>query len=166
MQFFAEKAQEETVASAEEMESALDEKEGKVLKGKVLLVEDNEINIEIAMRILESFGLQIDVAENGQAAVDLFKTSRPGTYAAILMDIQMPILTGYEAAEKIRTEEFATGGRVPIVAMTADAFSAAKQRCLAVGMDDYITKPIHPTVLKNTLLKWIGKTSVGMDERN
>mgnify|MGYP003590318089 CR=1 FL=1 len=166
VQFFAEKAQEETVASAEEMESALDEKEGKVLKGKVLLVEDNEINIEIAMRILESFGLQIDVAENGQAAVDLFKTSRPGTYAAILMDIQMPILTGYEAAEKIRTEEFATGGRVPIVAMTADAFSAAKQRCLAVGMDDYITKPIHPTVLKNTLLKWIGKTSVGMDERN
>ena len=55
---------------------------------------------------------------------------------------------------------------MPIVAMTADAFSAAKQRCLAVGMDDYITKPIHPTVLKNTLLKWIGKTSVGMDERN
>lgn len=156
VEFFAEKAEEK----AEEQQCASKGSKEKVLTGRVLLAEDNEINVEIAMRILESFGLEIDVAENGQAAVDLFRASCPGTYDAILMDIQMPFLTGYEAAERIRIEERSRGGCVPIIAMTADAFSAARQRCIEVGMNDYITKPIHPKLLKDTLLKWMEKADV------
>jgi signal transduction histidine kinase/ABC-type amino acid transport substrate-binding protein/ActR/RegA family two-component response regulator len=126
---------------------------GPVLQGHVLLAEDNEINAEIAARLLESIGITLDTAENGRRALELFRESAPGRYKAILMDLQMPLMDGYEAAERIRALDRPDARTIPIIAMTADAFSAAMERCRQAGMDDYITKPVDPEQLKAVLLK-------------
>ncbi len=121
----------------------------KQLQGaRILLVEDNLINQQIAREIMENIGLVLDIANNGEEAVAVVNTVQ---FEAVLMDIQMPIMDGYEATRLIREKQ----SELPIIAMTAHAMSGDKEKCLAVGMNDYITKPIDETVLWHTLGKWI-----------
>jgi len=129
--------------------------EGRTLSGTVLLAEDNPINAEIARRILRSMGLETVHAENGREAVDAFAAAPPGTFAAVLMDIQMPIMDGYEATLGIRALLRPDAGEIPVIAMTADAFSAALEHSRAVGMTGYTTKPIDPDRLRAELEKVI-----------
>ena len=124
------------------------------LSGRILLAEDNEINAEITKRILDAFGMAADWAENGALAAERFAQADPGTYQAILMDIQMPIMDGYEATKVIRASDHKEAKTIPIIALTADAFQDAIDRAYQAGMDDYITKPIEPAQLKQVLLKW------------
>ncbi len=111
---------------------------------RVLLVEDNEINRRVALGLLRSRGHQAVVAENGQQAVD---TLAQQEFDVVLMDMQMPVMDGYEATAAIRHREHQTGGHIPIVAMTAEALKGDRERCLSVGMDDYVSKPISPAEL-------------------
>lgn len=117
---------------------------------KVLLVEDNEINQEIASEILKLFGMTVDLAQNGQEAVD--KVRANGEYSAVLMDIQMPIVDGYEATRMIRQD--ARFDSLPIIAMTANAMDTDRLACRQAGMDEHIGKPFDPTSLKRVLEKW------------
>lgn len=110
----------------------------------ILLVEDNPINQRITQLMLEPLVKRIEVARNGKEALDMFGTSR---YDLILMDVQMPVMNGLVAAEKIRRLEMSTHLHVPIIAITANAMLGDKEQCLAVGMDDYISKPIEPDLL-------------------
>ncbi|MGN1404798.1 MAG: response regulator [Erysipelotrichaceae bacterium] len=127
---------------------SLNEKE--VFKGKkVLLVEDNELNREIATEILKSYGLEIEEAENGQLAVD--KLQNKNDYDIVLMDIQMPIMDGYEATDHIRK----LGLNIPIVAMTANAFDEDRAKALNAGMNDFISKPINTAELLSVLEKFL-----------
>jgi CheY-like chemotaxis protein len=127
----------------------------KPLKGNILLVEDNEINVEIAKRFLAVLGLSVVTAENGKAALTTFEESKPHTYQAILMDIQMPIMNGYEATQAIRQLKREDATTIPIIAMTADAFSTAIEHAKQVGMNDYITKPIDVAKLRETLAHYL-----------
>ena len=108
----------------------------------VLLVEDNALNLEIATMILEENGLKVDTASDGDIAVEKFKAAEKGTYDFILMDIQMPRVNGYEATRQIRVWE-SEGERIPIIALTANAFVEDKQLAFDAGMDDFLTKPIR-----------------------
>ncbi|MCU0379051.1 MAG: response regulator [Bacteroidales bacterium] len=110
----------------------------------ILLVEDNPINQRITQLMLEPLVKSIEIARNGKEALDMFGTSR---YDLILMDVQMPVMNGLVAAEKIRRLEMSTHLHVPIIAITANAMLGDKEQCLAVGMDDYISKPIEPDLL-------------------
>ena len=112
----------------------------------VLLVEDHDINRAIATRILERSGYRVTPAENGQIAVELFHT---GTFDIILMDIQMPVLDGYQATARIRASE--GGTKIPIIALTAHAVKGDREKCLAAGMDDYLTKPLDRQSLLDKL---------------
>ena len=123
------------------------------LSGKVILAEDNVINTEIAKRILKALGLDVVHAENGMAALKIFEASKENEFFTILMDIQMPIMNGYEATEKIRALKRTDAKTIPIIAMTADAFSAAIEHSRAVGMTNYITKPLDIAKLKLCLEK-------------
>lgn len=114
------------------------------LSGKILLAEDNEINTEIAVRILDDFGLNVTCAANGEQAVSAFEKSAPGEFALILMDLQMPVMNGYEAAKKIRSSNRSDSSAIPIFALTADAFAEAAEKCKKVGMNGQIVKPIEP----------------------
>jgi CheY-like chemotaxis protein len=116
----------------------------------VLLVEDNVINQQVATELLQSVGLQVDIANNGQEAVEAVGKS---DYDIILMDIQMPVMSGYEATSLIRKD--ARFKDLPIVAMTAHAMSGMKNECLEKGMNDYVSKPIDPAQLFSVLTKWI-----------
>jgi signal transduction histidine kinase/DNA-binding response OmpR family regulator/HPt (histidine-containing phosphotransfer) domain-containing protein len=118
---------------------------------QVLLVEDNEINQQVAMEILQGAGLNVTVASDGQEGVEAAKQDQ---YDAILMDIQMPVMDGYTASRKIRNLKSETR-KVPIIAMTAHAMSGDEQKSLDAGMNDHVTKPIDPDQLFATLLKWI-----------
>lgn len=115
------------------------------LSGKILLVEDNEINREIAGRMLSHWGFDVEYAEDGLEALEKFKLSGPGEYDAILMDIQMPVLNGYDSTIKIRALDRKDSKKIPIIAMYADAFYEAIQRAHDVGMNDFVTKPINPS---------------------
>jgi signal transduction histidine kinase/HPt (histidine-containing phosphotransfer) domain-containing protein/ActR/RegA family two-component response regulator len=118
----------------------------------VLLVEDNEVNRQIATELLASVGASVDVAVNGAEAVAHMRQSAPGTYAAVLMDLQMPVMDGFQATRELRLDErFAS---LPIIAMTAYALNEERERCLEAGMNDHVTKPIEPQVLFRTLIKW------------
>ena len=125
--------------------------ENAVLTGRVLLAEDHPINMEIALRLLESFGLTPDAAENGAKAVEQFETAAPGTYRAILMDIQMPVMNGYEAARAIRALDRPDAKTIPIIAMTADAYAEDVARAKAAGMNAHVAKPLDPALLRRTL---------------
>jgi PAS domain S-box-containing protein len=115
-----------------------------------LLVEDNDLNQEVAAELLKEIGFRVDIAGDGAIALD--KAAR-SDYDVILMDLQMPVMDGVEATEKLRQNpKFAT---TPIIAMTASATSADREKCLVAGMNDHIPKPIEPLVLRNTLLKWL-----------
>jgi PAS domain S-box-containing protein len=117
---------------------------------RVLLVEDEPVNQEVARDMIEEIGWGVDVAGNGAEAVEL--ASR-GAYDVILMDMQMPVMNGLEATRRIR--QFEAGRSVPILAMTANAFHDDRQACLAAGMNDFLSKPVSPDRLFNTLLKWV-----------
>jgi two-component system sensor histidine kinase/response regulator len=119
---------------------------------RILVVEDNAANLKLSVRLVERLGYRADVAGNGAEAVSILER---GSYDAVLMDCQMPELDGYEATKLIRKNE--TGGRrVPIIAMTAAALSGDRERCLAAGMDDYISKPIKLHVVAAVLERWLG----------
>jgi signal transduction histidine kinase/ActR/RegA family two-component response regulator len=123
------------------------------LSGKLLLAEDNEINREIAGRMLSHWGFDVEYAEDGLEALEKFKLSDPGEYGAILMDIQMPVLNGYDSTLKIRALDRRDSKSIPIIAMTADAFYDVVQKAHDVGMNDFITKPISPAELLEALKK-------------
>ncbi|MFN8095670.1 MAG: response regulator [Vicinamibacteria bacterium] len=117
----------------------------------LLVAEDNEVNQKVAVRILEKLGFSVEVAENGREAVEACERSR---YDAVLMDVQMPEMDGFEATRRIREAE---GGarRTPIVAMTANAMKGDREKCLAAGMDDYVSKPITPKDVEAVLTRWV-----------
>ena len=116
----------------------------KVLEGKrFLAAEDNELNSEILVELLDMYGSQCDVAENGQIAVETFEKSPQGYYDGILMDIQMPVMNGYEATKAIRNSAHPDAKTIPIIAMTANAFSEDISNSLNAGMDAHIAKPMN-----------------------
>ncbi len=126
------------------------------LTGRVfLLAEDNDINAEIATMILEESGARVEWAEDGKLAAEMFAASAEGYYDAVLMDLRMPNMNGIEAAETIRAMKRADAGRIPIIAMTADAFAEDAQKCLAAGMNAHLTKPIDIPQLHRTLMKYL-----------
>ena len=117
----------------------------------ILLVEDNELNREIAEEILKQYGFLVDIAENGAVAVEKVKNSAPGTYDLVLMDIQMPVMNGYEATEQIRALEDPALAKIRILAMTANAFDEDRKQALKCGMDGFLSKPIVMEELIRTL---------------
>lgn len=122
---------------------------------KVLLVEDNELNMEIASELLKFVNLQVEHAENGKVAVDLFRNSKEKEYALIFMDIQMPLMNGYDAARCIRSSEHPAAGTIPIIAMTANAFNDDVQAAFDAGMNGHLAKPIDVEVLYKTIARYI-----------
>ncbi len=120
---------------------------------RILLVEDNELNREIARYILEDINIIVDEAANGSECVDMLLKAPAGCYAAVLMDIQMPVMDGYTATREIRNIENKRIAGVPIIAMTANAFAEDRQKCLEVGMDGHISKPIDIAKLEQELAK-------------
>ncbi len=144
----------------EENEGAVRERDTNlsILKGKrILVVEDVEINAEIAAKLLEKQGMLPDVAENGKIAVDCFLNHPVGYYDCILMDIQMPVMNGLEAADAIRSLSKSDSTTVPILAMTADAFSDDVRKSFEHGMNDHLTKPIDPRALYRAIAYWVDK---------
>jgi CheY-like chemotaxis protein/HPt (histidine-containing phosphotransfer) domain-containing protein len=115
---------------------------------KILLAEDGKANQIMAVGLLTKWGHEVTVAENGQEAVQRWQA---GSFDAILMDVQMPVLDGFDATRRIREIEGERGGRIPIVAMTARAMKGDRERCLAVGMDDYVSKPVRKPELYRAL---------------
>lgn len=137
---------------------------------KILLVEDNLVNQKVACGLLKKIGLTADIAGNGQIALD--KTTET-KYDIVLMDCQMPIMSGYEATEAIRSNEENTNKHLTIIAMTANAMEGDKEKCFAAGMDDYLPKPVKLEVLKEVLEKWLNLNKEnqlseerGMDEES
>ena len=118
----------------------------------VLLTEDNELNMEIAEFVLQNEGAVVTKAWNGQKAVDIFRKSRPGEFDAILMDIMMPVMNGYEAAKMIRSLDREDAKVIPIIAMTANAFTEDKMRAKEAGMDEHIAKPVDGKLLVKVIM--------------
>ena len=128
------------------------------LKGKhILLVEDNELNQEIARELLEESGFKVSTASDGTAAVDIMSNAKPGDYDLILMDIQMPRMNGYEASRAIRSLPDKAVNSIPIVAMTANAFQEDRQNALDAGMNDHVAKPIDVDALLQVLTEQLSK---------
>ena len=128
----------------------------KCLRGtRILLTEDNDLNAEIATELLQEEGCTVDRAKDGVECVDMLEKAANGTYQLILMDIQMPVMNGYDAARKIRRLDDPQKANIPIIAMTANAFTEDKQAALDVGMNDHIAKPINMNVLVPTLRKYL-----------
>ncbi|MDE6433250.1 MAG: response regulator [Lachnospiraceae bacterium] len=140
-----------SVIHKEDMKEKGKTKSEKLYKGRILLVEDIEINQEIAVAILTEAGFSVEVAENGQVALDMLKEAQSGYYQLVLMDIQMPVMNGYEATKAIRSLENSEVSSIPIFAMSANAFEEDRQEALKCGMNGHIAKPIDVKVLLNTL---------------
>jgi CheY-like chemotaxis protein len=119
---------------------------------RVLLVEDNPVNLEVALALLENSGCEVDTASNGVEALESYEA---GEYGVIFMDCQMPEMDGFEAAAEIRRRELGSGRRVPIIALTASAIEGDREQCLAAGMDDYLPKPFTATQMRSALLSWL-----------
>ena len=143
-------AEDRFVSSAEQAEK--DEPAGNVLKGmRFLCAEDNELNAEILMELLKIEGAECTICENGKRVLEAFEQSAPGDYDMILMDVQMPVMNGYEATKAIRGSSHELAMTIPIIAMTANAFSEDIQHSLAAGMNAHVSKPIEMKVLEKTI---------------
>ncbi|MCI9212173.1 MAG: response regulator [Ruminococcus sp.] len=134
----------------EELEQE-DTKQPEFRTGRILLAEDNELNQEIAEAILGDAGFEVEIAENGQIAVDMLNKAEPGYYQLVLMDVQMPVMNGYEATREVRSLDNPEIANIPILAMTANAFEEDKQAALRCGMNGHIAKPIDIDNLFGTL---------------
>lgn len=122
---------------------------------KILLAEDNDLNAEIAVELLQEEGCTVDRAKDGVECVDMLEKAANGTYQLILMDIQMPVMNGYDAAKKIRRMDDPQKADIPIIAMTANAFSEDRQAALDAGMNDHLSKPINMSILVPTIQKYL-----------
>jgi signal transduction histidine kinase/DNA-binding response OmpR family regulator len=122
---------------------------------RVLLVEDNDLNVEIAQEILQSMGLIVDVRENGQEAIEALLAQEPKYYQCVLMDVQMPVMNGYEATMQIRKERRKDLQDIKILAMTADAFAEDVRKAMDAGMNGHIAKPLQIESLRQTLRRWL-----------
>ena len=143
-------AEDRFVSSAEQAEK--DEPAGNVLKGmRFLCAEDNELNAEILMELLKIGGAECTICENGKRVLEAFEQSAPGDYDMILMDVQMPVMNGYEATKAIRRSSHELAKTIPIIAMTANAFSEDIQHSLAAGMNAHVSKPVEMKVLEKTI---------------
>lgn len=130
--------------------------EENILSGKhFLIAEDNEINAEIIIELLKLEGATCEIVSNGEKAVERFKSSKVDEFNAIFMDIQMPVMNGYEATKIIRSLDKSNAKTIPIIAMTANAFSEDIKDALNVGMNAHISKPINMKMLKNTVGKYL-----------
>ena len=146
------------IASQEETQAKRDttSSDKKSLRGiKILLTEDNDLNAEIAAELLQEEGCTVERAKDGVECVDMLEKAANGTYQLILMDIQMPVMNGYDAAKKIRRMEDPQKADIPIIAMTANAFSEDRQEALDAGMNDHVAKPINMNVLVPTIRKYL-----------
>ena len=143
-------AEDRFVSSAEQAEK--DEPAGNVLKEmRFLCAEDNELNAEILMELLKIEGAECTICENGKRVLEAFEQSAPGDYDMILMDVQMPVMNGYEATKAIRRSSHELAKTIPIIAMTANAFSEDIQHSLAAGMNAHVSKPVEMKVLEKTI---------------
>ena len=121
------------------------------------MVEDNEVNTEIEVELLENLGFIMDTAENGSIAVEKVRVSRPGDYALILMDIQMPVMDGYEAARSIRAMDNPHQASLPIVALSANAFDEDRRMSMESGMNAHLAKPLDVTELLKLIWKILSR---------
>ena len=143
-------AEDRTVALAAQEET--DEQDGNILQGmRFLCAEDNEINAEILTELLKIEGAECIICENGEEILNAFEQSVPGDYDMILMDVQMPVMNGYEATKAIRRSSHELAKKIPIIAMTANAFSEDIQHSLAAGMNAHVSKPVEMRVLEKTI---------------
>ena len=149
------------IASKEEVygnQNTMKPPEIHTIKGtRILLVEDNELNAEIAKTVLEDVGALITRVEDGQQAVELFEEKPAGTFDAILMDLMMPVMDGYTATKKIRSSERSDAKTIPIIAMTANAFQEDAEKCIAVGMNAHLAKPLDIEKVKTTICHLVKK---------
>ena len=143
-------AEDRTVALAAQEE--IDEQDGNILQGmRFLCAEDNELNAEILTELLKIEGAECTICENGEEILKAFEQSAPGDYDMILMDVQMPVMNGYEATKAIRRSSHELAKKIPIIAMTANAFSEDIQHSLAAGMNAHVSKPVEMRVLEKTI---------------
>lgn len=125
----------------------------KQFNAHILVVEDNKVNQRVAQGMLEKFGVDVDLAANGEEAMSLLEQ---GSYDLIFMDCQMPVLNGFETTRKIRDQESKVNNHaIPIIAMTANALQGDRNRCIASGMDDYISKPVRASKVQQMLEQWL-----------
>lgn len=127
---------------------------------RLLVADDNPVNQQVALRMLEKLGCKADIAVNGEEAVDMHADA---CYDLILMDCEMPKLDGFQATEKIRAAE-RTGQHTPIIALTACTAQGEREQCLAAGMDDFLSKPIRPQILRETLARWLPQVAAAVEE--
>jgi CheY-like chemotaxis protein len=128
--------------------------------GRILLVEDNKVNQLVARRLLEKRGHTVVVANNGREALAILDEAAGGGFGCVLMDVQMPEMDGFECTAIIRNKEQMTGSRLPIIAMTAHAMTGDDARCLAAGMDAYLSKPIEPDAFFDVIDRHLRNSSV------
>ena len=143
-------AEDRTVALAAQEET--EKQDGNILQGmRFLCAEDNELNAEILTELLKIEGAECTICENGEEILKAFEQSAPGDYDMILMDVQMPVMNGYEATRAIRRSSHELAKTIPIIAMTANAFSEDIQHSLAAGMNAHVSKPVEMKVLEKTI---------------
>jgi len=150
-------------ASAGESTPAVSAASARAAGPKILVVEDNPVNREVAVGMLENLGCTIETAENGWLAIEAMNTQ---TYDAVLMDCQMPVMDGLTATGEIRRREQTSGAaRVPVIALTANAMEGDRERCLAAGMDDFLSKPFTQQQLATLLRRWLALRALPESER-
>lgn len=147
------------VSTAPELSPTEDAEMG-TLDGHVLVVEDNPVNAAVARRLLDLIGLRVSTVQDGQQALDALAQEH---FDLVLMDCQMPVLDGYSATREQRQREQGTGKRIPIIAMTANAMAGDREKCLAAGMDEYLSKPLQRSVLADTLQQWLHASGKSAD---
>ena len=151
----------EAIPGANPLVTAMNDKSNTPTEIKILLVEDNLVNQEVACMMLEDLNVTVDIANDGVEAIEILQLDRTGKkYSLILMDCQMPNMDGYEATHIIRREKAGAHYKnIPIIAMTAHAMSGDREKCIAAGMNDYLSKPVDPETLNQTINKWLNPQS-------